>query len=128
MSDSLISVFQGNGAMWYSATLVFRSKISGEASIRPLCEERVMLFKANSELQARKAAERFGRREAHSYLNVAGETVSWEFAGIDEFQVLDSPAADGWEIRARFVRRSWSTLRKLAKGRNSRVDRPRRQK
>jgi hypothetical protein len=114
--------------MWYSATLVFRSKISGETSIRPLCEERVVLFKANSELQAAKAAERYGRREVHSYLNAARETVSWEFAGIDDFQVLDGPAADGCEVRARFVRRSWSTLRELAKGRNSRVKRPRREK
>ena len=114
--------------MWYSATLIFRSKTAGEISIRPLCEERVVLFKANSELQAAKAAERYGRREAHSYRNGAGETVSWEFAGIDDFQVLDSPAADGWEVRARFVRRSWSTLRKLTRGRNSRVDRPRREK
>lgn len=107
--------------MWYSATLVFRSKIAGETSIRPLCEERVVLFRAKSELHAAKAAERYGRLEVHSYVNVAGELVNWEFVGIDDFHVLDSPAVDRWEVRTRFVRRSWTTLRKVAKRRTSRL-------
>jgi hypothetical protein len=102
--------------MWYSATLVFQSKIAQETSIRPLCEERVVLFHADSELQALKAGERYGRHEAHSYANAAGETVSWKFVGIDNLRVLDTPGVEGWEVSARFVRRSWSTLRKLAKG------------
>jgi hypothetical protein len=101
--------------MWYSATLVFQSKIAQETSIRPLCEERVVLFDANNELQAMSAAERYGRREAHSYTNAAGETVSWKLVGIDKLQVLESPAIEGWEVSTKFVRRSWSTLRKLAK-------------
>jgi hypothetical protein len=101
--------------MWYSATLVFRSHIAGETSLRPLCEERVVVFDVANEHQALKAAERYGRREAHSYPNVDGEQVSWQLAGIDNVHAISAPLPEGWEVAAKFVRRSWSTLRKLAR-------------
>lgn len=102
--------------MWYSAALIFRSDIGGVTNIRPLCEERVVLFDVTDEQEAVKAAERYGGREAHSYVNVRGEDVSWKFVGIDKIHVLESATADGWEVAAKFTRRSWSTLQKLARG------------
>lgn len=101
--------------MWYSTTLIFRSDIGGVTSIRPLCEERVVLFDTSDEQEALKAAEQYGRKEAHSYANVRGENVIWRFVGVDKIQALDSPSTEGWEVAAKFVRRSWSTLRKLAR-------------
>jgi len=101
--------------MWYSTTCIFYSEIGGETGGRPLCEERVVLFDANDEEQALKAAKRYGRLEAHSYANAKGETVRWRFAAIESVHVLEGPSANGWEVSAKFVRRSLSTLRKLAK-------------
>jgi len=101
--------------MWFSATLIFRSEIGGVRSIRPLCEERVVLFETSNEQEAIKAAEAYGRREAHSYANESGEEVRWQFVGIDKIHALDSPTAEGWEVAAKFVRRSWPTLQKLVR-------------
>lgn len=100
--------------MWHSVALIFRSDIERVTNIRPLLEERVVLFDAIGEQEAMKAAERHGGREVHSYKNVRGEDVSWKFVGIDKIHVLDSATADGWEVAAKFTRRSWPTLQKLA--------------
>lgn len=101
--------------MWYSATLIFRSHIAGETSLRPLCEERVVLFNVSNEHEALITAERYGRGEAHSYANADGEKVSWQLAGIENVHALSAPSPEGWEVATKFVRRSWSTLRKLVR-------------
>jgi hypothetical protein len=75
----------------------------------------VVLFDANDEEQALKAAKRYGRREAHSYANAKGESVSWRLAAIESIHVLEEPSTDGWEESAKFARRSLSTLRRLSK-------------
>ena len=101
-------------ATWYAATLVFSSDVGDVPSLRPLCEERVVLFRAANEPLAAAAAGAYGSREAHSYRNTSGELVRWRFAGIDKIECLaGSPDQDGWEVASRFIRRSRQTLQKL---------------
>jgi hypothetical protein len=100
---------------WYSVTLTFASRIGGVASLRPLCEERVVLFRARSEARARLLAVKYAGEAEHSYLNSRNERVEWRFAGIEQLTLLDAPPTErGWEVGSRFVRRRWSTLRKNA--------------
>src|SRR5690606_32190702 len=97
---------------WYSARLTFVSRIAGINSLRPLCEERVVLIRAPTESRARILATRYGHNEAHSYANARGEKVEWLFAKTEHLTELEPPPAHGgWEVASRFVRRRKRDLR-----------------
>ncbi|MBK9065280.1 MAG: DUF4288 domain-containing protein [Gemmatimonadetes bacterium] len=88
---------------WYSATLTFASRVGGIRSLRPLCEERVVLIRAPTESRARVLAAQYGHAEAHSYANARGEQVEWLFAKIDRPEQLEPLPAQGcWEVASRF--------------------------
>lgn len=111
---SLKKQAQASVATWYAATLVFISDVGDVASIRPLCEERIVLFLSKNAARASAAAEAYGDNEVHSYRNTYGQLVRWRFAGIEKVERLQElPDSDGWEVASRFVRRSWRTLKKL---------------
>jgi hypothetical protein len=100
-------------ARWYSVVLLFSSSIGDVASLRPLCEERVVLFRSNTAGEIDAAARRYAEREQHSYQNANGETVNWRFHGIERIEPLaEPPANEGWEVSSRYARRSLATLRK----------------
>ncbi len=99
---------------WYALTLLFASRIGDSPSLRPLCEERVVLFRAKNELAARKAAASHAEAEGHSYKNSEKRDVKWYFVGVVKLEVLDEPARDeGWEVGSRFIRRSLRTIRQF---------------
>lgn len=98
---------------WFSVTLLFVSSVGNIRSLRPLCEERVVLFHARDEAATLDSARRFGESEAHSYKNSDGDAVEWKFLRIETIEALGVlPAEGGWEVASRYVRRSRGALRK----------------
>lgn len=106
---------EGSGdRQWFAVTLLFMSRIKGALTLRPLCEERVVLIRSLSEPDARAKATRYAKMEAHSYQNVYGKTVSWHFVRIEKIERVDGPIDEKpWEVASRFVRRN---LRRLHGG------------
>lgn len=102
--------------MWHATTILFKSEVNGVVSLRPLCEERIVLFDTSDETQAVAAAHDYGIQESHSYENVRGELVTWVFAGVEKVEVLSTSRPQGWEVSAKFVRKSVRTLRKITHG------------
>jgi Domain of unknown function (DUF4288) len=101
---------------WYAATLLFWSEVGDVPSLRPLCEERVVLLRAATKAMAEANALRHGAAEAHSYKNARGENVNWSFAGIEKLEELSGPPSAGvWEVSSRYVRRARGRLPKGAK-------------
>ena len=101
---------------WYAATLLFWSEVGDVPSLRPLCEERVVLLRAVTKAVAEANALRHGMEEAHSYKNARGDDVSWSFAGIEKLEELSGPPSSGvWEVSSRYVRRARARLPKRAK-------------
>lgn len=97
---------------WYSVTILFASTSSSAQSLRPLCEERVVLCQAESEDLVRAEATRYGIAEQHSYRNVYGELIEWRFVQIEKIETLDPPRENKpWEVSSRFVRRSARVLK-----------------
>ena len=106
---------QDGSNRWYAVTVLFRATVDDSTSLRPLCEERVVLFHGTSESEVQEDARRYANAEAHSYKNPHGEHVDWRFTSIEKVEVLAPPAPGaGWEIASRFVRCSLRTLRKNA--------------
>jgi hypothetical protein len=101
---------------WFSVTLLFCSSIDESPNLRPLCEERIVLFRGNSEKAIRHTAGLYGQSEMISYKNCYGETVNWKFLGIEELEELEPPKRGrGWEVGSRHVRRSARELRRRRK-------------
>lgn len=98
---------------WYSVSLTFVSRVGAVESLRPLCEERIVLFQASSEAEARALALKYGREAEHSYANPRGEVVEWRLAGVEAARELEPPLGNrGWEVGSRFVRRQRRRLPK----------------
>ena len=98
---------------WFAVRLLLRSHIGGTPSLRPLCEERVVLFRGPDEATVRTMATAYARGEEHSYANVYGEHVEWRFVAIEQVDALDdADPGKGWEVASRFCRRSLRTLEK----------------
>jgi len=99
---------------WFAATLVFVSRIGDATSMRPLCEERIVLLHATSEEDAAVQAVTYGRREQHSYRNRMGQPVEWQFAGIERVEEAEpDPESTAWEVASRFMRRGYKSLQAL---------------
>ena len=100
------------GEKLFAVTLLFRSHVGSTESLRPLCEERVVVFSAATPAEASVAARRYGRGEEHSYKNSSGELVQWTFVRVLGAQDIGPrPPIGGWEVASRFVRRRLATLR-----------------
>jgi hypothetical protein len=98
---------------WYAATLIFECRVGGVRSLRPLCEERVVLFRGSNESQVLRLAKMYGRSAEHSYPNRRREVVEWRFARIETLERLELPPVQGgWEVAYRFVRRKAKDLRR----------------
>jgi hypothetical protein len=98
---------------WYSIVLLFRSEVGGAPNQRPLCEERVVLFRGKSDEQVALVARQYAQAEQHSYENAEGETVDWRFERVERMDVLDERREDQpWEVFSRYTRRSLAALRR----------------
>jgi uncharacterized protein DUF4288 len=60
----------------------FRHKVERRSDKRRLCEVRIVRFEAESSREALATAKRRGMSAEHSYRNVSGEMVHFEFVGI----------------------------------------------
>lgn len=89
---------------WYVATIIMRSTKLGRDEPHWTCEEQIRVIRApDAETAYRKAVE-LGKREELSYKNIYGETVTWDFVGLEDLVDLDGAIRDGTEIRYRFFR------------------------
>ena len=102
----------GTSEAWFAATIIFASAVGGKRGLRPLCEERVVLFRIGSVGEATAAAERHARSEEHSYRNSAGDEVKWTFVAIEKVEDVTPRMAEGWEVGSRYSRRSLHSVRK----------------
>ena len=67
----------------FVAKLLFQFRVvRSKPAARRLCEERMVLFRARSQTAAVSEARRRGKAAQHSYKNVLGEPVHFEFVGI----------------------------------------------
>lgn len=81
---------------WFTVRMVYKIT-SGEGDHHPQFDHQYRLFCASSAPEAFEAAEIFGRKNEHQYLNSTQETVCWEFIGITEINELNF-AMSGEEI------------------------------
>ena len=93
--------------MWFTAEILFKSTPIGKLELDAIWENRVVLFQAVNEEEARIKATAYGRLEGHKYLNHAGELVVWEFDAVENICQLDgNEFSDGKEVFWRFLRHS----------------------
>lgn len=96
---------------YFSVKLLFASKLP-TPSLRPLCEERIVVIRAPNETAASIAAERYGHAEQHEYTNQDGDLVAWTLIRVEAIVELGKPTLkEGWEVASRYTRRSVQTLR-----------------
>ncbi|HKZ55968.1 MAG TPA: DUF4288 domain-containing protein [Anaerolineales bacterium] len=90
--------------IWYVATLLMKCNIDNSISGDWTCIEQIHVLIAPSDEDAYAKALKTGKEEGHTYRNLAGETVSWEFVGLENLEKLvDSSIGDGTEIRSRVL-------------------------
>ena len=70
----------------YAAKLLFqfRAVVNGDSGKRRLCEERIITFQSPNARAALNEAKARGRKACHSYKNNDGNTVHFEFIGVQE--------------------------------------------
>ncbi len=84
---------------WFSAKILYESKIEGHMDPEPLYEESIRIFNAPGEAEAIERATEVGLRGEHSYHNEAKELVSWRFTQVLEVQNLcEEELRDGMEV------------------------------
>lgn len=92
--------------MWYSAKLLYESRVDDGASIDPLCEESIIVIDAEDEQSAMVKAVAFGHEGQHSYKNAEQRDVTWRFVGVVEIQDLcEAHLASGTEVHSRLFRK-----------------------
>jgi hypothetical protein len=88
-----------SGLKWYAAIVVVRARIAGEWADDDLMDHQVRLFRAPDAETAYLRALQAGEGEAHSYENVDGALVTWEFCGLADLDEVRSPELqDGVEV------------------------------
>ena len=85
---------------WYIATLVIASKVEDGLEVQT-CEEQIRAIRAPNAEAAYEKALAIGKSEETTYQNMYGQTVTWEFVGLDDLDELDNTMHDGVEIRSR---------------------------
>ena len=91
---------------WYSARVLFESRIDGVALSGAILEESVRVLKAKDEAEARARAEEVARGAEHGYANEQGQTVSWHLVAVLDVQDLcETEIQDGTEVFSRMFRR-----------------------
>ncbi|MGH8436902.1 MAG: DUF4288 domain-containing protein [Pseudomonas sp.] len=98
---------QARGGDWYAARIIFKSHVGDIVDIDPLCEDRLVLFYASSETEARQAATRYAQRGQESYYNQDGALVEWRFVRVETIESIGRvPEQEGWEVASRHFRPS----------------------
>jgi hypothetical protein len=90
---------------WFVATIIVKCRVGDEPQADYSCDEQIVLLKAPDEDAAYKKALKLGEEQETHYLNDEGETVYWEFLGLENLEELEEERiTDGVEIRSRLRR------------------------
>jgi len=84
---------------WFAARLLFAALHNSQEEADPLCEESIVLVRAESELKARQKASDAAAKMEHGYGNEEGAWIDWRFLGIIEIQDLcENELQNGTEV------------------------------
>nr|WP_057929833.1 DUF4288 domain-containing protein [Burkholderia ambifaria] len=87
--------------MYFSALILKKATVGDEAADQ-FCEN-VVILEAESIEDARVAAQEYGKSQAHSYLNEAGQEINWSMERVVDVQeILDQSIKHGSEVYSRF--------------------------
>ena len=90
--------------IWYVVTLLMKCTIFDEDAEKWDCDEQVRILQVPNDEAAYLKALDIGKKAEHSYENVYGDPVSWEFVGLENLERLkDNPFQDGEEIMGRII-------------------------
>ena len=78
----------------YAANLLFEFRIKEAPSTRPLCEKRIIVFRASGTREAIRRAKRRGKQSELSYPNADDQTVQIRFLGLIDVISLDGSDED----------------------------------
>jgi hypothetical protein len=98
-----------NGQLnWYSARIILESILESADPSLPqkekLFEDRIFVFRAPTDDEARLKAEKLAQEARHEYRNEYGETVSWVFRDLlDVKQLFDPEINDGTEVYSALI-------------------------
>jgi hypothetical protein len=92
---------------WYVATLILQCRIENTAQKLKTADEQVRVLRAPDIEAAYGKALQLGKNEEHSYENMYGQIVYWEFLGLADLEELplDETIEDGTEIKSRLLRK-----------------------
>jgi len=77
----------------YAAQLLFRYRVERRKERRALCEARVIHLRASTPSRAISAAQRYGHKEAYSFVNAYGRRTHFIFVGLMELKDLTVSSA-----------------------------------
>lgn len=90
---------------WWCVTLLVKSIVKDEESGLWLCDEQVRVIKATDFNSAFEKSIILGKNQEHSYENIYGQTVKWEFIGLRELrEIVDETIGDGTEIKSKLLK------------------------
>lgn len=122
-SWSKVSMQNKSRLKWFAIPIYMRSSepVGGDR----LLEEAIHLFRAASEAQAVKKAERLAKSLEQKYPNVYGKQVAWSLDEIGEPWELTGKLQDGAEVFPRFMTETArNALRSVPEGSDERQARP----
>jgi hypothetical protein len=73
----------------YAADLLFKYQVRAAPQARPLCEHRIVVFKAETAPAAIRQAKQMGRAAQFRYRNTDGRTVQVRFVGLVDVLDID---------------------------------------
>lgn len=89
----------------YAANILLEYRIREAPSARPLCEKRIVVFRAAGVRDAIRRAKQRGKRSEYSYPNADGQTVQITFIGLIDVISLEANDED----------EAYYSLRRMAK-------------
>ena len=95
--------------MWYTACVLLEGNHQIEPALPSLWQEVLVLIEAESEEDARSAAESIGKSKEHEYYASEPERhlVRWVFARLERVCAVEEPTLkSGTELFSRFLRQS----------------------
>lgn len=93
-----------NSKWWYTVIILSSSVRDDESGLR-VCEEQFRLVKAVDFDTAFEKSITLGKDQEHSYENIYGQTVNWEFIGLRELkEISDGIIDDGTEIKSKIFK------------------------
>lgn len=78
----------------YSASLLFQYRVEDDDTESRLCEDRIVVFEAESYAEALRVAERKGKKGQFSYRSADGRRVFFEFVAVTDLLGLGESSSD----------------------------------